>query len=182
MASQDTSVVMVKSLQEMEQAYEIRRQVFLVEGGESEEEEFDGNDFCAAHLLAYWHGKPVGTMRLRVVSGSDGGTIIWERLSITREAREGNPWIFRKILNAARHYTELMGIENVIGMVENEKLMKFWQTYGCIQTDEEPLDLGGHTYLPFRLSLKRMTPKGEPTLRSAILAVPQVFEETRRSA
>lgn len=178
----ETTVTMIKSLAEMEQAYEIRREVFLVEGGENEEEEFDGNDFCAAHLLAFWNGKPVGTMRLRIVSGGDGGTIIWERFAILKDAREKNPWLFRKMLNAARHYTDLMGIQNVIGIVENPKLMRFWRIYGGKDTGEEPLLLGGHTYRPIRLTIKRETPPSQPTLRQAIQAVPEVFEETRRTA
>lgn len=182
MTNTETTVTMIKTLQEMEEAYEIRRQVFLEEQGELEDEEFDGNDFCAAHLLAYWKGKPVGTMRLRIVSGGDGGTIIWERFAILKDARERNPWLFRKILNAARHYTDLMGVQNVIGIVENPKLMRFWRLYGGKDTGEEPLALGGHTYRPIRLTIKRETPPSQPTLREAIMAVPQVFEDTRRSA
>ena len=181
MPNTETTVIMVKNLTEMEQAYDIRRQVFLVEGGENEEEEFDGNDFCAAHLLAYWNGEPVGTMRLRIVSGSDGGTIIWERFAILKDAREKNPWLFRKILNAARHYTDLMGIKNVIGIVENPKLMRFWRIYGGRETGEQPLAMGGHTYSPIRLTIKRDQPRSQPTLREAIMAVPQVFEDTRRA-
>ena len=181
MAAVETSVTMIKSLEEMEKAYEIRRQVFMEEQGEPEDEQFDGNDFCAAHLLAFWKGKPVGTMRLRMVSGSDGGTIIWERFAIIKHAREGNPWLFRKILNAAVHYSNLMGIENVIGIVENPKLMRFWKLYGCVTTDEEPLDFRGHKYKPMRLTLKSPKQDKQPTLRDAIMAVPDVFEETRSS-
>ncbi|MEM6617919.1 MAG: hypothetical protein AAF631_01290 [Pseudomonadota bacterium] len=179
--NQETTVVLVRDMAQMQAAYDVRRQVFLVEGGENEEEEFDGNDFCAAHLLAFWNGKPVGTMRLRIVSGSEGGTIIWERLAITKDAREANPWLFRKILNAARHYTELMGLKHVIGIVENPKLMRFWRIYGGKDTGEAPLDMGGHTYRPIRLTIKRDSPMPTPTLREAILPVPQMFEETRRT-
>lgn len=182
MSKQETTVEMVKTLEEMEAAYEIRRQVFIVEGGESEEEEFDGNDFCAAHLLAYWKGKPVGTMRLRIVYGGDGGTIIWERFAILKDARERNPWLFRKMLNAARHYTDLMGIENVVGIVENPKLMRFWRLYGGRETDEEPIDLGGHTYKPIRLTIQRKDRGRAPSLRDAIRPIPQVFEQSRRTA
>ena len=86
MAKSETTVSMVKSMEEMQKAYDIRRQVFVVEGEESEEVEFDGNDFCAAHLLAHWKGEPVATMRMRIVSGSEGGTIIWERMAIMKDA------------------------------------------------------------------------------------------------
>lgn len=182
MQKNETTVSMVKDLKEMEQAYDIRRQVFVIEGKEDEDVEFDGNDFCAAHLLATWKGTPVGTMRLRIVSGNEGGTIIWERMAILKEAREANPWLFRALMNSARHYTDLMGIKNVIGIVENPKLMRFWQIYGGKETGEEPLEFNGHTYRPIRLTINRDEPQEELTLRQAIMAVPEVFEETRRNA
>jgi predicted GNAT family N-acyltransferase len=181
MQTNETTVTMIKDLAELEQAYAIRRQVFIVEGQESEEVEFDGNDFCAAHLLAYWKGEAVGTMRLRIVSGSEGGTIIWERMAILKEARERNTWIFRALMKSARHYTDLMGLKNVIGIVENPKLMRFWQIYGGKETGEEPLEFRGHTYRPIRLTINRDEPREEMTLRQAIMAVPEVFAETRRN-
>ena len=181
MQKAETRVSMIKDLAEMEQAYDIRRQVFMVEGGEPEDEQFDGNDFCAAHLLAYWKGEPAGTMRLRIVSGSDGGTIIWERMAILKDAREQNPWIFRALMNSARHYTEMMGIKNVIGIVENPKLMRFWRIYGGKETGEAPLDFRGHKYRPIRLTIDREESVPTPTLRQAIMAVPEVFNETRGS-
>ncbi|MEM7438341.1 MAG: hypothetical protein AAF393_01990 [Pseudomonadota bacterium] len=182
MSNQGVTVVLVKTLEEMQAAYDVRRKVFVEEQNEDEAEEFDGNDFCAAHLIAYQDGSPVGTMRLRIVSGSEGGTIIWERLAIVKEARKSNPWLFRKILKSATHYTKLMNVEHVIGIVEDPKLMRFWRVYGCEDTGEAPLDMGGHTYLPFRLKIQRDEPAQTPTLRQAIKAVPQIFEETRENA
>ena len=179
MQTNEITVSMIKDIKEMEEAYAIRREVFMVEGGEPEEEQFDGNDFCAAHLLAVWKGKPVATMRLRIVSGTDGGTIIWERMAILKDAREQNPWIFRSLMNNARHYTDLMGLKNVIGIVENPKLMRFWQIYGGKETGEEPIDFRGHKYRPIRLTINRKKPAETPTLRQAIMAVPEVFAESR---
>lgn len=181
MPRQKISVVMVKTLEEMQEAYDIRRKVFMDEQGEPEEEQFDGNDFCAAHLLAYADDEPVGTMRLRIVSGTDGGTIIWERMAILKKSRESNPWLFRHILKAARHYSEMMGMRSAIGIVENPKLMRFWEIYGGVQTDEEPLDFRGHKYKPMRLTLGTPKTEKQPSLREAIMATPEVFEETRNS-
>lgn len=182
MQNPETTVSMIKDLSEMQLAHDIRRQVFVIEGEESEDVEFDGNDFCAAHLLAYWKGEAVGTMRLRIVSGNEGGTIIWERMAILKDARERNPWLFRALMNSARHYTDLMGLKNVIGIVENPKLMRFWQIYGGKETGEEPLEFRGHTYRPIRLTIQRDKPQEELTLRQAIMAVPEVFAETRKNS
>ncbi|HCX10824.1 MAG TPA: GNAT family N-acetyltransferase, partial [Hyphomonas sp.] len=43
----------------------IRSAVFLSEQDCPYEEEFDGNDFCATHLLLKAKGRPVGTLRIR---------------------------------------------------------------------------------------------------------------------
>ena len=50
MQTNEITVSMIKDIKEMEEAYAIRREVFMVEGGEPEEEQFDGNDFCVQTL------------------------------------------------------------------------------------------------------------------------------------
>ncbi len=175
----ETTVSMVKNLAELEEAYDIRRQVFMVEGDEPEEEQFDGNDFCATHLLAHWKGETVGTMRLRIVSGANGGTIIWERLAILKDVREKNPWVLRSLLKSARHYTELMGLNTIIGIVENPKLMRMYRHYGFSKTGETPLIFRGHAYTPMHMKLDKQTQDDAPTLRQAVLAQPEVFAESR---
>lgn len=182
MANSETTITLVKNPQELEIAYEIRREVFMREGDEPEEEQFDGNDFCAAHLLAYWKGKPAGTMRLRVVSGANGGTIMWERLAVPKETREQNPWLFRFLLNAARQYTEMMGLHTIIGIVENEKLMRFYKRYGFRPTGEPALIFRGHEYIPMFLHLDEAPDWTEPTLKQAVMAFPDIFDESRKAA
>ncbi len=177
MSKSKITVSMVKNLTELELAYDIRKQVFMVEGGEPEEEQFDGNDFCAIHLVAYWNGEVCGTMRLRILSAMRGGTVIWERLSVLKEARTQNPWIFRSLLSNAKRYTEMMGLKTVIGIVENPKLMRFWKLYGFEVTGELPLVFRGHEYTPIRLSLAVDPTVNEPSLREAVLPLPDVFAQ-----
>ncbi len=179
MPESQTIIKMVKNLSDLENAYEIRREVFMVEGDEPEEEQFDGNDLCASHLIAHWNGEAVGTMRLRIVSGANGGTIIWERLAILKEAREKNPWVLRALLKSARHYTELMGVNRIIGIVENEKLMKMYKNYGFSKTGETPLVYRGHAYTPMHMELNKEAGSEAPTLREAVQALPEVFAESR---
>ncbi|MEJ6710232.1 MAG: hypothetical protein QNK92_15805 [Amylibacter sp.] len=103
-------------------------------------------------------------------------------MAIMKDARERNPWIFHALINSAHHYTDLMGLKNVIGIVENLKLMRFWRICGSKETGEAPLELDGHTYRPIRLTIHRDEPQEELTPRQAIMAVPEVFDETRRNA
>lgn len=55
----------VENQQELDQAFEIRREVFIVGQACPEEEEFDGLDDESIHFIAYVQGEPAGTCRYR---------------------------------------------------------------------------------------------------------------------
>lgn len=175
--AQQIQVKIAESLADLEAVYAVRRKVFMTgDDSEPEEEQFDGNDLVATHLIASIGDQVVGTMRLRIVSAASGGVMIWERLSILKEVREGNPWVFRKIVNAARAYTEMMGVTSVIGIVENPRLMAVWRRYGFRQTGEEPLDYRGHKYIPIAMRLDSRNGADKlPSLREAVMTVPKMF-------
>lgn len=175
--TQHIDVKIAESLQDLEAVYEVRRKVFMMEdSNEPEEEQFDGNDLVATHLLATAGDRVVGTMRLRIISAAGGGVMIWERLSILKEVRETNPWVFKRLVNAARDYTEMMGVASVVGIVENQRLMAVWRRYGFRQTGEEPLEFRGHKYIPIALTIDNKTYTDRlPSLREAVMTVPKVF-------
>ncbi len=66
-------------------AYDIRRAVFVAEQGVSEALELDGRDDEAWHLLALQAGRPVGTLRMRVLEA--GALAKIERVAVLPEAR-----------------------------------------------------------------------------------------------
>lgn len=68
---------------ELQVCRDLRRTVFVEEQNVSEDEEWDGRDGDALHLLAFSAAKPVGTARLRRVG--DMGKI--ERVCVLTEAR-----------------------------------------------------------------------------------------------
>ncbi len=69
----------------LEQAFAVRRTVFVVEQGVGLPLEFDGKDQAAEHLLARTaDGRTVGTLRLRRI-GDRTGKI--ERVAVLKEAR-----------------------------------------------------------------------------------------------
>lgn len=174
---QTIEVKIAETLEDLEAVYAVRRKVFMMDDdNEPEEEQFDGNDLVATHLLAMMDGNVVGTMRLRIISAACGGVMIWERLSILREVRETNPWVFKKLVSAARSYTEMMGVSSVVGIVENPRLMAVWRRYGFRKTGEEPLVYRGHKYTPIAMSLGSNTQADRlPSLREAVMTVPKVF-------
>ena len=56
--------------QGLDDAYAIRREVFVHEQGLSEAEEFDGTDGACAHLVAYENDIPIATGRI-MITGQD---------------------------------------------------------------------------------------------------------------
>lgn len=66
-------------------AYDVRRDVFIDEQDVPEEMELDGDDEDAIHFVAYDDGHPVGTARLRLVDEDTGKA---ERVSVRKEYRK----------------------------------------------------------------------------------------------
>jgi predicted GNAT family N-acyltransferase len=64
--------------------FAIRVAVFVNEQGVAMREELDTHDATATHLLAVMDGRPVGTLRWRVLPGA---TAKIERVAVLREAR-----------------------------------------------------------------------------------------------
>lgn len=64
-ASVHIRVTVVTTAEQLEQVRAIRAAVFMGEQRCPYAEEFDGNDFCATHLLGFVAGEPAGTARIR---------------------------------------------------------------------------------------------------------------------
>ncbi|MGF1576374.1 MAG: GNAT family N-acetyltransferase [Cyanophyceae cyanobacterium] len=62
----------VETLQEREQAFEVRRQVFQVEQGVSAKEEFDDYDDTALHIVVLDQDQGVATARIRSLGLDEG--------------------------------------------------------------------------------------------------------------
>lgn len=78
-------VSVIKDMGAMMQATAIRSAVFIGEFGCAHDEEFDGNDFSATHIIAKVGGEPAGTMRLRYFADF----VIPERLAVLKTYRKG---------------------------------------------------------------------------------------------
>lgn len=81
---------------DLDDAFAVRRTVFVEEQGVSEDIEYDGLDEEAIHFLAYDEGEPVGTTRLRPLDASTGKV---ERVAVRQEWR-GEGW-GRRLMEAA---------------------------------------------------------------------------------
>ena len=84
MASEtDITVKLVENDRELEEAFSIRRTVFIEEQNVPEVIELDSFDKTAAHILAFDREKPVGTARWR----STENGIKLERFAVLKEFR-----------------------------------------------------------------------------------------------
>jgi predicted GNAT family N-acyltransferase len=70
--------------QELPQVYKIRYLVFQIEQGVDPTLEFDGEDECAHHLIAFLDKKAVGTARIRFLEDQ---TAKVERVAVLSEVR-----------------------------------------------------------------------------------------------
>ena len=96
------TIVEVRTPAEREQAFAIRRRVFVAEQGVPERLEIDGREDEARHLLALLAGRPVGTLRMRRLE--DGRVAKIERVAVLAEARGAGigQALMTAILNLAR--------------------------------------------------------------------------------
>ena len=58
-----------RTLEEYQQAIAIRAAVYMAEQDCPYEEEYDGNDFTATHMVVYAGTRPIGTIRVRWFAG-----------------------------------------------------------------------------------------------------------------
>lgn len=69
---------------DLQDAFEVRRQVFQVEQGIDTARDFDGQDEAADQMVAYLDEQPVGTARIRYL---DNGDAKIERMAVLRANR-----------------------------------------------------------------------------------------------
>lgn len=146
-------VSIVRGFDELMACMAIRGSAFLGRG-EPFGEEFDENDLISTtHLIARRGGAPIGTMRIRILTAQDGGIASWERLAILPYAGAAGTKALFGLAKTARAYCEFKGLGTVIGAVENEKLLKFWQKHGFQLMDVPPTVYNNVEYRQVRLSL-----------------------------
>ena len=68
-ARDPVTVEVVRSMDEMARVIAIRGAIYMAEQRCPFEEDFDGNDFSATHLICHKDGEPVGCMRIRYFAG-----------------------------------------------------------------------------------------------------------------
>ena len=117
------TIRVVRSMEEMARVIAIRSAVYMGEQHCPFEEEFDGNDFSATHLICHKGREPVGCMRIRYFA--DFAKL--ERLAVRGESR--NIGIASQMVDAAIELCRKKGYR-VLYTHAQKRLVNFWEQRG----------------------------------------------------
>ena len=119
------SVTVARSFDDWLRVASIRSAVYIGEQECPFEEEFDGNDFTAIHLIGYVGDEPCGCIRIR--NFADFAKI--ERLAVRKEFR--NTRLSFQLVRAAIELCRAKGYRRLYGHSQR-RLMNFWGRFGFV--------------------------------------------------
>lgn len=131
--------IRVKTLEkdaDLKDAFAVRRQVFHIEQGIDEAEDFDGRDKDADQFVAYLGDKPVGTARVRFLEDGVGKV---ERVAILKQYR-GKDYG----LDIMQHILGHLRIKGTSKVVLESQLYAapFYEKLGFVKVGEEFEEVG----------------------------------------
>lgn len=119
------SVTVAREFNDWLRVAAIRSAVYIGEQECPYEEEFDGNDFTAVHLLGYVGNESAGCIRIR--NFADFSKI--ERLAVRKEFR--NTRLSFQLVKAAFELCRAKGYRRVYGHAQR-RLLNFWSRFGFV--------------------------------------------------
>lgn len=133
-------IKVARSLDDIMQVIALRASVFMSEQSCPYEEEFDGNDFCAAHLIGYRESEPIACLRARFFA--DFAKL--ERLTVRAEYR--NTRMSFNIVWAGIELARKKGYSKIYGHAQ-DRLVNFWSRFGAKpMTNRPPLVFSDFSY------------------------------------
>ena len=119
----DIGITVARTFDDLMRVAAIRNSVYIGEQECPYDEEYDGNDLSATHLLAYIGDEPVGCLRLRFFADFAK----FERVAIRKEFRKSRAAI--KLVQAGLKFCQKKGYRRVIGHAQT-RLASFWTRFG----------------------------------------------------
>jgi predicted GNAT family N-acyltransferase len=117
------SVTLARTFEDLARVVSMRSAVYVGEQQCPYEEEFDGNDLSATHLLGYVGDEPAGCMRIRYFA--DFAKI--ERLAVRHEFR--NTRLSFHLVRAGIELCQKKGYRRLYGHAQ-KRLVNFWSRFG----------------------------------------------------
>lgn len=144
-----TAVSVARSLEDFNKAMTVRSAVYISEQECPYEEEFDGNDFSATHLIGYVGDEPAATLRLRFFA--DFAKL--ERVAVRHEFRHTR--VSFELIKAAIELSRVKGYRRLYGHAR-KRLTGFWTRFG-FRTFEGGSELvfSDHDYVEMVLEMDR---------------------------
>ncbi len=155
------AVSVITDMGALMEAMTIRSAVFVDEYGCLHDEEFDGNDFSATHIIAKIGNEPAGTMRLRYFADF----VIPERLAVLppyRKGRYGDRGIAYALATFSFRLARMKGYRRFIGY-SVVGLEQFWDRVALAsggkvdRFSDHPIECSGSTCVGVFGSLEPMT-------------------------
>lgn len=140
----------VRRFDDLTQVFVLRGLVFGAEQSCPYEEEFDGNDFTATHLIARVDGEPAGTFRIRWFADFAKA----ERAAVRQEFRRFG--ICRKMTDFAAQLAARKGYHRLYGTAQL-RVLDYWKSLGFEPLLEKPrFAFSDHEYVPI---VRRLVPE-----------------------
>ncbi|MBI0579696.1 GNAT family N-acetyltransferase [Neobacillus cucumis] len=139
------TVKIVENEKELEDAFSVRRTVFIDEQNVPEEEEIDQHEKEATHFVLYHEGSPIGAGRFRLVDGF--GKV--ERICILKQARGTGAG--KAIMNGIEDFARKKGIQK-LKLNSQTHAIPFYGGLGYEVVSEEFMDAG----IPHKTMVKKI--------------------------
>lgn len=144
-------ISVVRTIDELMRVFAVRSAVYMAEQHCPYEEEFDGNDFCATHLLGYVGNEPAGCMRIRCFA--DFAKV--ERVAIRNEFRGTR--LVQKLVRASIALCRAKGYRKLYGQPRSD-LLRFYSHFGfCTFEGGKTLRFSDVNYTEVVLDLEQQT-------------------------
>ena len=137
-----------RTIEDVMKVFSIRAATYMNEQACPYDEEFDGNDFCAAHILGEIDGEPAGCVRVRFF----GDFVKIERLAVRPEFRSTR--LAMKLARAAFDYARAKGFRKAYGHSRHD-LVRFWSRFGFQPIIGKPtFEFSDVTYVEIEADIK----------------------------
>ncbi|MEP6784972.1 MAG: GNAT family N-acetyltransferase [Sphingomonadales bacterium] len=126
-----TTTRVARSVEDTMKVFAIRAATYIADQACPYDEEFDGNDFCAAHILGEVGGEPAGCIRIRFFADF----VKFERLAVRREVRKSS--LAFRLVRTAIDYARAKGFRTMYGHARHD-LVDFWSRFGFRPVEGRP--------------------------------------------
>lgn len=142
-------VRLVRNFEELHKVFSLRSATYIREQDCPYAEEFDGNDFCAAHVLATVNGDPAACLRIRFFKDF----VKLERVAVAAPYRRLK--LVPELIRLSVEYVAKKGFTKIYGHSRAD-LKFFWEKLGFSEIKDRPaFDFSKQKYIEVEADISR---------------------------